>query len=333
MGEYPDSDGGIALLERVVEAGVTFTDTADAYGPHTNEALIHDALYPNPADFGAVGDREYLRQCACLSARRLGVEHIDLYYLHSPNATDVPFVDQVATLAELREQGLIPKELEILVLRHELSILRRQVRKPRFTPGDRLLLATLSRMLPRRSLPRLRGEAGDTAGIGSSSPAIGRTRTGAPVDRRSTARCGTLILGWRARTAAGATCGSSASCASSASTSPPRWCATCSEQPGTTRATARPAGLALVPAPARRDDARLRLPHPSTPSCCGGSSHGFQQTATRRSLRGSERSASANQRGSNRRLKRRSFRFDTRSVLRNWDARRRWAPARRLRRA
>jgi aryl-alcohol dehydrogenase-like predicted oxidoreductase len=113
-GEYPDRDGGMALLKHVVEAGVTFIDTADAYGPHTNEVLIHDALSPysadlviatkggfirggpDYADFGAVGNREYLRQCAYLSARRLGVERIDLYYLHSPNATDAPFEDQIA---------------------------------------------------------------------------------------------------------------------------------------------------------------------------------------------------------------------------------------------
>jgi pyridoxine 4-dehydrogenase len=124
-GDFPDRDAGIALLRRVVDAGVTFVDTADAYGPHTNEVLIHDALHPYPADlviatkggfirggpdyadFGAVGNREYLRQCAYLSARRLGVDRIDLYYLHSPNATDVPFIDQVATLAELRAQGVI----------------------------------------------------------------------------------------------------------------------------------------------------------------------------------------------------------------------------------
>ena len=124
-GEFPDREAGLALLRRVVEAGTTFIDTADAYGPHTNEILIHDALHPYPAglviatkggfirggpdyaDFGVVGNREYLRQCAFLSARRLGVDQIDLYYLHSPNATDVRFEDQVATLAGLRDEGVI----------------------------------------------------------------------------------------------------------------------------------------------------------------------------------------------------------------------------------
>jgi hypothetical protein len=48
-------------------------------------------------------------------------------------------------------RGDRPKELEVLVLRHELSILRRQVNRPRFEPRDRLLLAALSQMLPRRS--------------------------------------------------------------------------------------------------------------------------------------------------------------------------------------
>ncbi|HVV24938.1 MAG TPA: aldo/keto reductase [Pseudonocardiaceae bacterium] len=124
-GDYPDRDSGIAVLRAAVEAGVTFIDTADVYGPHTNEILIRDALRPYPDDLviatkggfvrggfdystlGAVGNPNYLRQSAHLSARRLGVDTIDLYYLHSGRATDAPFEDQVATLAALREEGLI----------------------------------------------------------------------------------------------------------------------------------------------------------------------------------------------------------------------------------
>jgi pyridoxine 4-dehydrogenase len=124
-GDYPDRDGAIALLRAVVAAGVNFIDTADVYGPHSNEILIHDALHPFPAglviatkggfvrggfDYStldAVGNPNYLRQCAHTSARRLGVEAIDLYYLHSGRAVDAPFADQVATLAALRDEGLI----------------------------------------------------------------------------------------------------------------------------------------------------------------------------------------------------------------------------------
>jgi pyridoxine 4-dehydrogenase len=124
-GEFPDREAAIAVLRGVVASGITFIDTADAYGPHTNETLIHDALHPypenlviatkggfirggpGPGHYGAVGSHEYLRQCAHLSARRLGVERIDLFYLHTPSATDTPFEAQVETLAELRAEGLI----------------------------------------------------------------------------------------------------------------------------------------------------------------------------------------------------------------------------------
>jgi pyridoxine 4-dehydrogenase len=124
-GDYPDRDKGMALLNEVVAAGVTFIDTADVYGPHSNELLIHDALHPYPDDlviatkggfvrggpeyteWDAVGNRVYLRQCVYTSLRRLGLDRIDLYYLHSPNATDVPFEAQVETLAEMRQEGLI----------------------------------------------------------------------------------------------------------------------------------------------------------------------------------------------------------------------------------
>ncbi len=60
-------------------------------------------------------------------------------------------VCRLLELIVLVGRGDRAKELEILVLRHELSILRRQVNRPRFQPHDRLLLAAFSRMLPRRS--------------------------------------------------------------------------------------------------------------------------------------------------------------------------------------
>ena len=124
-GDYPDREGGIALLRAVVDAGITFIDTADVYGPHSNEILIREALHPYPkglviatkggfvrggydySTLGAVGNPNYLRQSAHMSARRLGVDSIDLYYLHSGQATDTPFEEQVATLAALRDEGLI----------------------------------------------------------------------------------------------------------------------------------------------------------------------------------------------------------------------------------
>ncbi|MEU8952628.1 aldo/keto reductase [Streptomyces sp. NPDC048489] len=123
--EYPDREAGITLLREAVEAGVDFIDTADVYGPHSNELLIRDALHPYPeqlriatkggfvrggfdySTLAAIGNANYLRQSAHMSARRLGVETIDLYYLHSGRATDATFEEQIGTLAELRKLGLI----------------------------------------------------------------------------------------------------------------------------------------------------------------------------------------------------------------------------------
>jgi pyridoxine 4-dehydrogenase len=124
-GGYPDHDNGVALLREVVAQGVTFIDTADVYGPHSNEELIREALHPYPnnlviatkggfvrggpeySDMSAVGNKYYLRQSAYMSMRRLGLDHIDLYYLHTPDMTDVPFERIVHTLAGMREDGLI----------------------------------------------------------------------------------------------------------------------------------------------------------------------------------------------------------------------------------
>jgi aryl-alcohol dehydrogenase-like predicted oxidoreductase len=124
-GEYPDHDMVVELLREVVAQGVTFIDTADVYGPHSNEEVIREALHPYPgnlviatkggfvrggpeySDMSAVGNKYYLRQAAYMSMRRLGLNHIDLYYLHTPTMTDVPFEQMIETLAGMRQDGLI----------------------------------------------------------------------------------------------------------------------------------------------------------------------------------------------------------------------------------
>jgi aryl-alcohol dehydrogenase-like predicted oxidoreductase len=124
-GAYPDHDEGIAVLQEVVRAGVTFLDTADVYGPHSNEELIREALYPYPdnlviatkggnlrggpeySDMTSLGNKWYLRQAAYMSMRRLGLDHIDLYYLHQSTFTDVPFEQAIDTLAGMKADGLI----------------------------------------------------------------------------------------------------------------------------------------------------------------------------------------------------------------------------------
>ena len=82
------------------------------------------------------------------------------------------------------------KELEILLLRHELSILRRQVPQPRFELHDRLLLAALSRVLPHADGSRSWfGRRRCCAGIGSWSPAVGAIRTAVPDGHQSAVKC------------------------------------------------------------------------------------------------------------------------------------------------
>jgi len=112
----------LAVLRRAVELGVNFIDTADSYGPNVSEELIAEALFPYPASvviatkggWNRPGPNQWthdatpahLREAVEGSLKRLRLERIDVYQLHTPDPV-VPFEDSVGTLARLREEGKI----------------------------------------------------------------------------------------------------------------------------------------------------------------------------------------------------------------------------------
>ena len=122
FGPYAKWIEGKRLLQRAVELGVNFIDTAHPYGPGWNEQIIADALAPYPAGVvittkGGVektapdkvfpdGKPESLRRFCDGSLRRLKLQRIDLYQFHRPDPA-VPFADSVGTLAQLRTEGKI----------------------------------------------------------------------------------------------------------------------------------------------------------------------------------------------------------------------------------
>lgn len=122
FGPYADWAGGKQLLRRAVELGVNFIDTAEAYGPGTNEEIIADALYPYAADLviatkggihkpapdniQADGSPENLRRSVEGSLLRLKRDTIDLYHLHRPDPK-VPFAESIQALAALQQEGKI----------------------------------------------------------------------------------------------------------------------------------------------------------------------------------------------------------------------------------
>jgi aryl-alcohol dehydrogenase-like predicted oxidoreductase len=120
-GDPVDRAGAIATLRRAVELGTDFIDTADSYGPYVSEDLIREALHPydhvviatkagltrqGPGQWLPVGRPEYLRQCAEMSLRRLGLERIDLFQLHRIDA-QVPLEDQLGVFADLVTEGKV----------------------------------------------------------------------------------------------------------------------------------------------------------------------------------------------------------------------------------
>lgn len=123
----PDRAAGVELVRRALDLGVTLIDTADIYGPETNERLVGEAIAGRRDDvvlatkFGFAFDRggvttigggridgrpEYVQRACEASLRRLGVEHVDLFYLHRVDA-DTPIEDTVGAMARLVEQGKV----------------------------------------------------------------------------------------------------------------------------------------------------------------------------------------------------------------------------------
>ena len=119
----PDEAGGIATIRRALDLGVTFLDTADMYGPFTNERLVGKAIagrrdevvlatkfgierLPDGTRVGINGRPEYVRAACDASLQRLGVDHIDLYYQHRVDPK-VPIEETVGAMAELVQAGKV----------------------------------------------------------------------------------------------------------------------------------------------------------------------------------------------------------------------------------
>jgi aryl-alcohol dehydrogenase-like predicted oxidoreductase len=119
-----DEESGLATIHRALELGITFLDTAEVYGPHTNEELVGRAISGSrdqfeiatkfgfvinpdaPTDRATDGSPENVRRACEGSLKRLGVDHIDLFYQHrvDPN---VPIEETVGTMAELVQAGKV----------------------------------------------------------------------------------------------------------------------------------------------------------------------------------------------------------------------------------
>jgi aryl-alcohol dehydrogenase-like predicted oxidoreductase len=118
-----DDNESIATIHRALDLGIDFLDTADMYGPFTNERLVGQAIRDRRSDvvlatkfgnqrgedgsfLGVNGRPEYVRKSCEGSLQRLGVDHIDLYYQHRVDRT-VPIEETVGAMADLVREGKV----------------------------------------------------------------------------------------------------------------------------------------------------------------------------------------------------------------------------------
>lgn len=118
-----DSAEGIEVIHRALDLGVNFLDTADMYGPFTNEVLVGKAIAPRRGEvilatkfgnargengefLGVRGDPDYVRKSCDASLKRLGVDVIDLYYQHRVDPK-LPIEETIGAMSELVEAGKV----------------------------------------------------------------------------------------------------------------------------------------------------------------------------------------------------------------------------------
>jgi aryl-alcohol dehydrogenase-like predicted oxidoreductase len=119
-----DEQSGLETIDRALELGITFLDTAEVYGPHTNEQLVGRAIAgrrdefevatkfgfvinpDRPSDRTVDGRPENAKRACEGSLKRLGIDHIDLYYQHRVDP-GVPIEETVGAMAELVEAGKV----------------------------------------------------------------------------------------------------------------------------------------------------------------------------------------------------------------------------------
>ena len=164
---HGDDDESIRVIHRALDLGCTFLDTADMYGPFTNEQLVGRAIAgrrdevvlatkfgnerrPDGSRVGVNGRPDYVRAACDASLERLGVDVIDLYYQHRVDTT-VPIEDTVGAMAELVQAGKVkrlgmseaaPETLRRAVATHPIAALQTEYSLWTRDPEDNEVLAT-----------------------------------------------------------------------------------------------------------------------------------------------------------------------------------------------